>query len=211
MFKHEAIAIAGTLSKPSKMPGFATGTPAAHCNVGSKLAKNPNSPCHDCYAKKGFYALYPSVKIAQQRRLEGLENAEWPQAMTTLIERTESPWFRWHDSGDIQSYKHLENIVAVCKALPQVKFWLPTREYGLIRRYLVENGAFPENLTVRVSAAEYDAAAPTIANLPTSQVHKTDKPAAGIHECPARYQGNACGDCRACWDPAVKTVSYHQH
>ena len=31
--------ITGTLSKPSKMPGWAYGIPAKECKVGSKLAK----------------------------------------------------------------------------------------------------------------------------------------------------------------------------
>lgn len=29
--------------------------------------------------------------------------------------------------------------------------------------------------------------------------------------CPAPAQGNACGDCRACWDPKTGHVIYHKH
>jgi hypothetical protein len=29
--------------------------------------------------------------------------------------------------------------------------------------------------------------------------------------CPAPSQGGKCGDCRACWDPKVKVVSYGKH
>lgn len=29
--------------------------------------------------------------------------------------------------------------------------------------------------------------------------------------CPAPSQGNACGDCRACWDPDTGHVIYHKH
>ena len=28
------------------------------------------------------------------------------------------------------------------------------------------------------------------------------------HTCPAPSQGGQCGDCRQCWDPKVKVVSY---
>jgi hypothetical protein len=31
------------------------------------------------------------------------------------------------------------------------------------------------------------------------------------HACPARLQGNACGACRACWNPNVKSVDYPLH
>jgi len=29
--------------------------------------------------------------------------------------------------------------------------------------------------------------------------------------CPAPKQDNACGDCRACWDPLVKNIAYGEH
>ena len=37
--------LTGTLSKPSKMPGWAYGIPAKECKVGSKLAKIPGTVC----------------------------------------------------------------------------------------------------------------------------------------------------------------------
>ncbi len=210
MTKSKAQSIAGTLSEPSKMPGYATGTPAAACITGSKLARNPNSPCHDCYAKKGFYALYPSVAVAQARRLAGLTDPGWVEAMVKLIGGTNTPWFRWHDSGDLQSYEHLLSIVEVCRQLNHVAFWLPTREYAFVRQYLRDRGSFPSNLTVRVSAALYDAPAPQM-GLPTSQVHTGHEAPADTYSCPARHQGNSCGSCRACWDSSVETVSYPKH
>ena len=33
----------------------------------------------------------------------------------------------------------------------------------------------------------------------------------GQATCPAPKQGGKCGDCRQCWDPAVKIVSYGKH
>jgi len=29
--------------------------------------------------------------------------------------------------------------------------------------------------------------------------------------CPAPTQAGRCGDCRACWDPKIKVVSYGKH
>ena len=43
----------GTLSNPSKMPSYAWGISAKHCNVGSKLAKIKGTICNKCYALKG--------------------------------------------------------------------------------------------------------------------------------------------------------------
>jgi len=60
--------ITGTLSKPSKMPGWSYGIPAKECKTGSKLAKIPGTVCHGCYALKGCY-LFPNVQAAQYKRL----------------------------------------------------------------------------------------------------------------------------------------------
>jgi hypothetical protein len=44
--------IGGSLSKPSKMPGWSIGLPAKECKTGGKLQKVPGSVCFDCYALK---------------------------------------------------------------------------------------------------------------------------------------------------------------
>ena len=46
--------IGGSLSKPSKMPGWSIGLPAKECKTGSKLRAVPGSVCYDCYALKGL-------------------------------------------------------------------------------------------------------------------------------------------------------------
>ena len=128
--------------------------------------------------------------------------------MAYLIKGAGERYFRWHDSGDLQSFGHLLNIVKIAEQCPEVSFWLPTREKGLINQYVRSFGDFPSNLTVRVSAAMVDSAAPA-GFLNTSTVHK-DRDAQG-YECPAQKQGNKCQDCRACWSRDVHNVSYHQH
>ncbi len=211
MSKVQAEAIAGTLSAPSKMPCYSYGTPAEECITGAKLRAVAGTTCSKCYAFGSFYKVYAkTIKPAQYKRLESITKVEWADAMVSLIGRTKNEFFRWHDSGDVQSLEHLEKIADVARRLPQVKFWLPTREYSIVAEYRAAHGAFPINLAVRLSAHKLDSQAPNV-GLPTSEVHTTNKPTSNVWECPARYQGNACGDCRACWSPAVQTVSYHQH
>jgi hypothetical protein len=213
MNKTQAEQLAGSLSKPSKMPGHSYGLPAEECITGSKLVNVEGSVCNGCYALKGFYQTYAkTIKPAQYKRLESIEDPNWVTAMTVLIRHgaKKSPYFRWHDSGDLQSVSHLSKIVEIAKALPEVRFWLPTREYAIVQEYLATGEVFPANLTVRLSAHKVDGPVPDIAGLPTSSVHSQAVPA-GAAECVARYQANQCGDCRACWDPAIKRVSYHVH
>ena len=104
--------ITGGLSKPSKMPGYAYNLPAWECKVGSKLAKVPGSVCHGCYALKGRYR-FPNVKEAMYRRLASITRPDWARTMAADINARKSRFFRWHDSGDVQSVKHLLKIFHV--------------------------------------------------------------------------------------------------
>jgi len=174
-----------------------------------KLRKVAGSICSKCYALKGMYG-FPVVKAALEKRFASLSNPLWVGAMTFLVGKVEkSGFFRWHDSGDIQSVAHLNNIVEVAKQTPHVQHWIPTREYSFVSQWLAANGAFPANLTVRLSSLMLEAAPPvSIASrlgLTTSGVSK-----AGF-SCPAPNQENKCGDCRACWNKQVSNVNYKQH
>jgi hypothetical protein len=203
----DAKELVGSLSAPSKMPCHGYSIPATMCKVGSKLHNVPDSVCANCYALKGRY-MFPNVQEALQKRAVSLDDPRWVSAMVSQIRSTKNAYFRWHDSGDIQSFGHLLNIVSIAEALPSVQFWLPTREYRLVTKYQEVFGDFPSNLTVRVSAHMVDVAPPRgFAN--TSTVHKANEPQG--YRCPAPKQGNECKDCRACWDRDVYNVSYHAH
>lgn len=201
----------GTLSNPSKMPSHGHSTPAADCITGSKLAKIAGSVCSKCYARKGRY-VFPNVQDAQRKRRDLLSSPRWVESMTELIKRKEkSGVFRWKDSGDIGSTEELSNIVQVARNLPDITFWLPTREYGIVSKWVETNGRLPQNLIVRLSAYMIDGKPPTTLakrlGVLTSTV-SSDKQAA---DCPAYKQGGACGDCRRCWDASVENVCYPQH
>ena len=194
----------GGLSNPSKMPCKSYGLPAQACKVGGKLRKVTGSTCEHCYAyDRGMYVM-PVVKQAQARRLESIKRADWVESMTTAINKTK--YFRWHDSGDLQSASHFDKIVQVARNTPATIHWLPTREAQIVANYA---GKIPSNLIVRVSAAMIDGARPKRFTH-TSTVHDKTIPL-NSHICPAPLQNNECRDCRACWDPAIKNVSYHNH
>jgi hypothetical protein len=212
----QAREIAGSLGSPSKMPGHAYGLPARECRTGGRLQKVEGSTCSGCYAMRGQYN-FPVVQTAQYKRLESITHPLWADAMVTLIYRAEvlsrnaTGFFRWHDSGDLQSVEHLTKIVEIAERLPEVSFWIPTRETVIVRDFLKSGGVVPANLCVRISAHMIGHApkrAPL--GLPYSTV-SDDAPFAGAHDCPARFQDNACGDCRACWDTSVPHVDYHKH
>ena len=202
----EALEITGSLSKPSKMPGWAYGLPAKECKTGSKLAKVKGSVCDGCYALKGCY-VFKVVQEAQYKRLRAIRSPLWVGAMSLIINSKKSKYFRWHDSGDVQDEEHLMKIFAVCKATPTVKHWIPTRE-AWVKKFLPIK---PDNLVIRFSATMIDQEAPESWLNTSTVVSKKGQWYKGDNICPAPQQNNACGDCRACWDPEVKNVAYGQH
>lgn len=194
----------------TKMPGTTFAIDAFACITGSKLAQIEGTPCHACYARK-LQKLRPSVDKGWKANLsKWKENAGevWQQAVAWQILKWSDGYHRWFDSGDLQSLEMLEDIVAVCRMTPNVKHWLPTQERAILRAYHQKHGDLPDNLVVRVSASKVDHVLSGYAN--TSNVYSKDGQPMG-HGCPARQQGNACGDCRACWSKDVANVSYPKH
>ena len=197
--KKQAKEITGGLSKPSKMPGPCFNLPASRCITGAKLVKVPGSVCHGCYALKGRYR-FPNVQNALERRRQALTSPQWVEAMVVLVSGNE--FFRWHDSGDLQSLEHLKNIFEVCKRTPKTRHWLPTREAQILKQVTPEE--VPKNLIIRFSSHMIDQG-PVKAWPWTSTVVTKDK------TCPAAEQDNTCGSCRACWNRDVKNIAYGKH
>jgi hypothetical protein len=195
----EAWTLVGGLSKPSKMPGWAIGIPAAECKTGNKLKLIPNSVCSGCYAEKGCY-VFAVVQAAQYKRLKAIDHPQWVEAMATLINSKKPDVFRWHDSGDVQDEAHLNKIFEVCRLTPSKRHWMPTRE-AWIKDHMHKA---PANLVVRFSS-------PMIDQGPVKSWPNTSTVSTKSRSCPAPDNNNECGDCRACWDPLVKNIEYGKH
>lgn len=212
--KKAALAAVAGLSKPSKMPCRGWSIPAVHCKVGAKLRKIVGSICFKCYALKGMY-MFPKVRACLERRFNILMRAlsddvartEFRAAFVRLLR--DETLFRWLDSGDIQNVAHLWLIVDIANDNPHVRFWLPTRERDIVRKFAQSGIAIPPNLTIRISAPMIDGAPLGLDGFPTSTVHKNEKPHGEV--CLAYTRGGYCADCRLCWDPNVKNVSYPVH
>lgn len=211
MKKAEAVSVCGTLTQTSKMPCKSYSLPTEACQTGYRMAQIKGSICNSCYADKGFYKMYAkTIKPAQFARLDSINDPHWVDAMVNLIGN--DSYFRFHDSGDLQGVDHLRKIAQIAEQLPKCLFWLPTREYAMVKQYIDKFGALPKNLIVRLSAMYPDK--PVIipkslqgfANITASNVH-TSK--AMGKPCVAPEQNGECKNCRACWTNAV--ISYKLH
>ena len=189
--------ITDSLTRTSKMPGLSYSLPAWECKTGSKLRKIKGSVCASCYALKGNYTRYPDIKAAQYRRLKAIEHPQWVEAMAAQIKRQK--YFRWHDAGDVQSLEHLKKIYQVCNSTPDTNHWLPTRE-AWIKDHMEDK---PKNLVIRFSP-------PMVGQRNESWPNSSMVVETGA-SCPAPNQGGQCKDCRMCWNPEIKVVSYGKH
>ena len=232
--------IGGDLSATTKMPCKSFNLPAWECKTGSKLAKIPGTVCHGCYAMKGNYTRFPSVKKAQYKRLGQLFNPTWVDAMVSMIERENNPYFRWHDAGDVRTVEHFAKICEIAVMSPHIRHWIPTRENKIINQYVREGGFIPDNLCVRLSAPMVDQKPVHTNDYNTSTVHSNIGRSSAIanwkgKECQAyrtskdgkimarevyrtltkedkkEYDFGYCGDCRDCWSKEIDNVSYFKH
>lgn len=208
----EAI-IGGRLGRTSKMPGYSWGISAEACQRGAELASNLASVCSHCYARRGRYVT-PVVKAALERRRAALAHPQWGDAMAFLLNtQIGAGYFRWFDTGDLQSADHLRAILRVAIASPGVRHWIPTHEREFVREVLFErNNELPANVCIRASSDVVEEQGVSPFGLPTSTVHRwPGEPvptSRGTFECAAYTRGEHCGSCRACWEPGVKNVSY---
>jgi len=208
----EAELAVGNLSRPSKMPSYAWSISARRCNVGSKLAKVKGSVCEGCYALKGRY-MFNNTQDALERRYDAWssDRERWVDAMIYLMHNKQhivnAGVFRFFDSGDIQGSAMLDDINTVAWASPTIRFWLPTKEYKLVKNYDKE---IAPNLVIRVSAPTVDKGFSGYTHISTVY-NKDNIHTAEGHICPSSKQGNECGSCRACWNDKVSEVSYIAH
>lgn len=201
-----AIEITGGLSSPSKMPCKAWGIPAAYCATGSFLRSQPGSVCSRCYACKGRY-VFPDIVAAGERSLQCYNESKkekWINAMMFLINHQSQAFFRWFDTGDLQSLEMLDDIISIALYMPKTRFWLPTKEHNMFI-----GKRLPDNLCVRF-ANHYIDDFSTHETLPNACVSSTSIHWQG-HKCHATWNGTTCGPCRACWNKEIKTVTYKLH
>ena len=218
----QSIEIAGKVSKGNtKMPGSTFPLDAFKCNVGGRLAKIKGSTCFKCYAIR-LQKLRPNVNQGwasnHAKTISALAKCpeQWESAIIHQISRFGFTEHRWLDSGDIPNIQFIVSVCHVAKRTPSIDHWLPTREIKLLLQFIKQYGAdyIPGNLTIRVSAPMVNdkpmRAFDNIPQIVTSTVHDKHTTPIG-HICPARTQGNSCGDCRACWSDKVANVSYPIH
>jgi hypothetical protein len=206
------------LSAPDKMPreSLTWSTVARDNCPGSRDASGNIVPaCVSCYAAKGRY-LFPNTRAPRIHNAQDYRNPGWVAGMVAAIKPL--PYFRWFDSGDVDSRELAELIEQVIAYTPGTRHWLPTRSHKIpaIREVLERIATLP-NVAVRYSSDSVHGE--TVEAPQSSTIISTDaefdalreRVGKGLVKCLSGTRGGKCGDCRACWHKAVRVVAYPIH
>lgn len=182
-------------------------------NAGITCPGSHDSPvCEGCYAKKGMYR-FPVVKDARTYNRQDYHKADWCDRMVAKVKRLD--YFRWFDSGDIETVELATKIYEVIKRTPSVKHWLPTRSDKLSKlAKVIDSIDTLPNVSVRRSADNIGIAdnleRPNVISYVIKHDDIPNATALGIHICPATTSAQtSCNTCTMCY--TSKPVAYLVH
>jgi hypothetical protein len=185
--------------------------------------------CGSCYAMINRYNM-PNVLDAQYLRFAWVKDclARWEsggkkdfvdrmtQAISEAGSKGGTPYFRWFDSGDFFHPLLIEGCHEVCKALPLISFWFPTRVWfkGTSDSWAVplRKLANLPNVVVRPSAISFDDPPPRVKGLGAGTTAISTEDGVFGQLCPKTVNGGDCesNGCRSCWD-VHSQISYLVH
>ena len=220
----QRINMAPKISKTSKMriTGKKVGSwslPAGTSCPGAKDAE----VCKGCYAKKGMYR-FPVVKSVRDFNKDDYHRDDWVDDMVKEVSKFD--YFRWFDSGDIETPKLASKIRQVIDRTEDVKHWLPTRSDKIDRiNQVLEGGAENEN-TIYIPLRLFGNVAlrPSADNIGLNNHERPgvnsyvirpeeifEAKKQGIHVCPVGINSNqkSCDACTMCYTDAK--VAYVLH
>jgi hypothetical protein len=196
------------LSKTSKLDGILSWSlQALDTCPGSKGLNGELVPaCQGCYATTGNYR-FSNVKKPREFNREDWKRDSWVNDMVKALDS--SRYFRWFDSGDMYDLSLANKILAVMKATPWVKHWLPTRMHKFIKfQHTIDAMMSLDNVVVRFSS---DSVQGEIINGQTTSTIFSDTVPEGALECKAYQHEGKCNGCRACYDKDVQVIAYKAH
>jgi hypothetical protein len=199
-----------------------------------------NHKCSGCYARKGRYS-YPTARKAQDIRTEwtmdSMETRDKRKAWIDILKkevewatvRRNVEYFRLHHGGDFFSAAYIDSWHEIIEDFPTVKFWGPTSSHlkqahpkalrllNEMQPALLDLATEP-NAIIRPSPRlkgvgnilEVDGLAAGTGVITRKELKELET-LFGINICPAKQNGNVCGDCTACWDEPLIGKYYPDH
>lgn len=86
-----------------------------------------------CYAQKGNYKRFPSVRNGMEKKYQLTKQPNFVQLMNKEIQKKKPDFIRVHDSGDYYSKTYLNKWLTIAKENPKVKFYSYTNSIKFIK------------------------------------------------------------------------------
>jgi len=86
-----------------------------------------------CYAQKGNYKRFPSVRNGMEKKYQLTKQDNFIQLMNKEILKKKPDFIRVHDSGDYYSKEYLNKWLTIAKENPKVKFYSYTNSIKFIK------------------------------------------------------------------------------
>jgi len=201
------------LSHPTKMPcptfdlGVIQSGCYKHCDYGQKGI---------CYAKNNPHEYMPRRKRLLNRNNKLIKSARFVRTLSMEILAKSTSHFRFFSSGDFPNIEAFVKVMDLCKATPNVSYWIPTTREDLLSKYLIEDkNVIPPNVCIRLSNAMVDTPTPQFMKDfwykygVTFSETSSNKNNATCHASLGK-NGN-CGLCRSCWNRNHKVTVYKIH
>ena len=198
-------------SKVSKLDGIPSWSLQAWTDCkGKAVGGEISQVCQSCYALEGNYVMNGVIAPRAYNGKAWKETDFVPQ-MIREIDKTGNKFFRLFDSGDFTSVDLAEKWIEIMKALPDVKFWVPTRIHKLERFHdvLARMESLP-NVVVRRSADSITGDFEHGVHGSTVIKYADDAPK-GVKVCGAYQNSGTCNGCRSCWSKDVAVIAYPSH
>jgi len=198
------------LSKTSKLDGILSWSLQAIDTCPGSVAKGGGlvDACKGCYATTGFYQFAPA-KNARAFNREDWERDTWVNEMVLSLDS--SRYFRWFDSGDMYSIDLANKILAVMKATPWCKHWMPTRmhKFPKFAKVIAKMQTLP-NVVVRFSSDSVQGQ--LVDGVTTSTIFSEESQLPeNATICRAYEHEGKCNGCRSCYDKSVNVIAYKSH
>ena len=108
------------------IPAYKSETGKVTCPFADKCIKF-------CYAQKGNYKRFPSVRNGMEKKYQLTKQDNFVQLMNGEILKKKPDFIRVHDSGDYYSKTYLNKWLTIAKDNPKVKFYSYTNSIKFIK------------------------------------------------------------------------------
>lgn len=168
--------------------------------------------CERCYGQRGNYLFGPVQRALEARYEFAMNNLGGEFERFMIAELAGQEFFRLHDCGDFASIEYVRAWTRIARALPETRFWAPTRTWRLGGEWLEalrELASLP-NVVVRPSALYLNEPPPVVDGLSAGAgVYAKGVELEG-YKCPAGTpeHGPSCGECRVCFRARKTPVLY---